>query len=73
MTPSQIAWIKKTSGPAHAGLTTSERLAKGLGTPEDLAWAAEQRRLTAEWKASPAGQKFASELAAKQYKPEGTK
>ena len=42
--------------PNHSGLTRAERVAAGYGTPEDLAWSAEQNRLHQEWKNSPEGQ-----------------
>jgi hypothetical protein len=42
--------------PNHAGLTRSERVMHGYGTPEDLAWLADQNRLHQEWKNSPEGQ-----------------
>ena len=56
--------------PLHSGLTASERIAHGYGTPEDLAWQAEQNRKHQEWKNSPEGQAWLKSQS--WYKPQPT-
>ena len=49
----------------HNGMTVSERVAAGCGTPSDMAWHAEQNRLHQLWKQSPEGQQWLKEKVLK--------